>query len=351
MNITNDLIQQISSDLKIFKYRDEDQNDYLNRLLYSAAAVWMIQSINDQIFYDNYNRIGVSKSYLTRKISKIISQYISIFPSFRVFLDGLTETEYAVKLREDYEKSGFIVHVGFDEFVIPSPLKKVRVNDKWLLLRNCFEDIETKAIGLGIFTEDGSEEKECNIEELFYLPKINAHEWTNEYIKNLRWVEATKLGVDTQYFDPTQKKSFFQCWGQQFPDYCEITLYKTNNWDYGFARKSKIDIVGLKIPDWLIGKGNNETENLFNNDVRRFMYGLKAIFNNKSKCIVFKKSDHFELRLLSGLPMRELTALKFLGWPLKGFLNEYNHIIPNEFFDLIKYLLEKLSIEIEVIKI
>jgi hypothetical protein len=347
MDLKKDLIKQISSDLKISKFNDEEQDDYLNRLLYSAIAVWMIQSTGDQSFNVNYNKRGVSKSYLTRKISKIVLEYIAIFPSFRVFLDGLTEVEFASLLRENYEKAGYIVPVGFDEFVIASPTKTAKVNDSWLLIRNNFKSVATKAIGLGSFLEKHSEEEFCSLHELFYLPKLNAQKWTVEYIKRLKWVDATKLGMETQFFDAKRMKSFSESWIEQFPEYCEVTLYRKNNWDYGFAKKNNTDIVGIKIPEWLIGQGNNESEKLFDNDVRRFMYGLKAINDNRIKSIAYKKTGYFELKLFNALPTRELTALQFLGWRKKGILDEYNYIFPCELFDSVKNLLEKLLIVIE----
>lgn len=271
-----------------------------------------------------------------------------MFPSFRDFLDGLSEVEFAKKLREIYEKSGYIVPISFDEFVIASKIKTVRVNDKFLLIRNDFNSAKFKAVGLGMFLEEHSKDKDCSgIDELFYLPKINAETWTIEYIKKIRWGEASKLGVETQFFDAKKIKAFSECWTEQFPDCGEITLYKTNNWDYGFAKKNNTDIVGVKIPEWLIGKETNESEKLFDNDVRRFMYGLKAINNNRVKCIVYKKTGYFEVKFLNALPIRELTAIQFFGWRKKGFLHDYNYIIPCELFESVKYLISKLSVVIE----
>ncbi|MPM39412.1 hypothetical protein SDC9_86045 [bioreactor metagenome] len=347
MSFKNDLIQQISSDLKISKFIGEEQNDYLNRIIYSAIAMWLIHSTWDKKFKENYSRIGVSKTYLTRKISKLISEYIAIFPSFKDYLDELTEAQFAAKLREIYEKSGYIVNTGFDEYVLASSPKVVRVNDGWLIIRNGFNNVTTKVVGLGTFNKINSISEPCHIDILFYLPKMNAKKWTTEYIKKLKWADATRLGEETQFFNAKIMKSFSECWVEQFPDGCDITLYKNNNWDYGFAKKSNLGIVGVKITEWIIGQGNNETEKLFDNDVRRFMYGLKAINKNEAKAIVYKKIDHVELKFLNKLPTRELTALQFFGWRRNRFSNETNYIIPYELFDSVKYIIEKLSIVIE----
>lgn len=348
MGLRNDLVNQISKNLRIFKYNDEEESQFLNRLLYSAIAAWVIQPTRDEDFRYNYNKKGVSKSYITRKISKIVSEFIAIFPSFKVFLDGITEGEFVKEIREFYERAGYIVPVGFDEFVTTSPIKAVRINKSWLLVRNDFESICKKSVGLGLFIEDSSDEKVTSLENLFYLPNLDAQKWTTKYVKNLKWINSAKIGLDARFFDIRSMKSFSGCWIDKFPENCEITLYKTNNWDYGFARKNSTGIVGLKIPDWLIGQGNNESEKLFDNDVRRFMYGLKAMNNNNANAIADKKLGYFELKLFNALPTRELTTLQFLGWRKRGIYDETNYIIPDETFETVKSLLERLSILVEV---
>lgn len=348
MDLRKNLIDQMAKDLKIYRYNDEEENQYLNRLLYSATAVWVIQSTRDEDFRFNYNRKGVSKSYITRKVSKIVSEFIALVPSFRIFLDGLTEPKFVSRIREYYEIAGYIVPVGFDEFVTASPLKIARVDRIWLLIRNNLEQTNTKVIGLGTFCENNDKDEFNSLDQLFYLLNIDAQRWTVEYIKKLKWANASKIGLNANFFDAKSTKNFSKCWTEKFPENCQVTLYKTNDWDYGFAKKNNTDIVGLKIPDWLIGTENNESEKLFDNDVRRFMYGLKAINDNRAKAIVYKKIGYFELKLLNALPTRELITLKFLAWSKKGFSDNFNYIVPNELFETVKNLLEKLSILIEV---
>lgn len=349
MNMKSDLIKQMGEDLQLYKFIDETDSEYLNRLIYSAIAVWMLHILRDRKIEDNYNRIGVSKKYITRKISKIVSEYSSLFPSFNNFLNGLTETELAIIIRKNYECAGYIVPVRFDEYVILSSVKEFRVTNRFKLVRNNFDFLESKVVGLGVFTENYTEEEVQCIDNIFYIPKLDAKTWTSDYIRHLKWSNAVRLGENVQFFNPNSKKSFNQCWEEKFPQNSEITLYKTNNWDYGFARKDSSNYIGIKIPEWLIGTENNVCENLFDNDVRRFMYGLKAIYKNNANIILEKKTDHFELKLLNALPLRELTALKFFSWNKKCFLDKcnYDYIIPYEFIEPVKYMLNKLLIIIE----
>lgn len=349
MNMKRDLVKQMGEDLQLYKYVDESDIEYLNRLIYSAIAVWMLHILRDRKFEDNYNRIGVSKKYITRKTSKIITEYSAMFPSFNNFLNGLTETELAVIIRKNYECAGHIVPVGFDEYVRASSVREFRVTNRFKLIRNDFDILQSKVVGLGVYTENYSKDELLCIDKIFYIPKLDAETWTIEYIKNLKWSNAAKLGENVQFFNPISVRTFGDCWMEKFPENSQITLYKTNNWDYGFARKENSEYIGIKIPEWLIGTENNVCDKIFDNDVRRFMYGLKAIYKNNAKAKLVQKVDHFELKLLNALPVRELTALKFFSWNKKSFLDKcnYDYVIPFEFIEPVKYLFNKLSIIIE----
>jgi hypothetical protein len=348
MSLKNDLLYQIAKDLKIEKFRGEEQDEYTNRLVYSAIGCWLIHSLQDKDFMDNYNKKGISKSYLTRKISKVVSEYVDIFPSFRTFLDGLSETDFVVSLRENFERAGYIVHAGFDEYILTSPQKVAKLSNNCFLLRNDFENTNFKTIGLASFAKDSNNSEVCNLDELFYLIKMDALNWTKKYIESLRWSNAEKLSDETQFFNAKSIKNFSECWESIFPEDNEITLYKTNDWDYGFVKNTNAGKVGIKIPEWLIGQGTNESEKLFDNDVRRFMYGLKAMNNNRVKVLTFKKTECVEIKLFNALPTREGTVLQFLGWKKRSYLNDYNYIIPNEMVDTMRKLLEHLSIIMEV---
>ena len=350
MSLRNELIKQISEDLRLYKYEDEKHTDFLNRLIYSAVGSWILHSTNDQDVKDNYKKSGVSKAYITRKVSKVVAEYVALFPSFGNFLGGITESEFVAQLREIYERAGYIVPTGFDEFVTSSASKEASTKEHWSIIRNGIKHANSRAVGLGVFLKEkeeaGSEEDCCGLDELFYLTKTDAKRWTDEYVRKLKWINAAKLDCETQYFDPQKISCFNECWIEKFPIDCKVTLYKTNNWDYGFAKKDGLDVLGVKIPEFLIGNNTSGNECIFAKDVRRFMYGLKAIKNTNAICFVQKKTGYKELKLLNALPIRELTVLQFLGWRKNGFSDEYNYIIPFEMFDTVKKILANLSMRI-----
>lgn len=347
MDMKVKLIDQMAIDLQIFKFNEEPEESYINRLLYSAIGAWIIQSMKDSRIAPTNQKIGVSKTYLTQKISNIVTEFLTLFPSFINYLDGMSEIEVARIMRENYEKGGFINSEEFGEFIIPAPLKRCFINGEWLLVRNDYQNIVGKAVGLGVFAKNNHLDNVCNIGELFCLNLMNAEKWTMKYIDALNWREAERVGETTKFFNPIATSIMSKSWDDDFPNNCLVTLYKTNDWDYGFAKRDKNLLIGVKIPDCLIGNNISETDRLFDNDVRRFMYGLKALYKNHTKILMTKKIDFIEINLYNALPIRELIALQFLGWKKKGICDDYNFLIPVESYETTKHIIENLSITVE----
>ena len=64
----NELAKNIVKNLRIQKYKDEDDVSYLSRLIYSSLGLWCLtlgKNSNEKI-------IGVSKNYLTRKLNSLL---------------------------------------------------------------------------------------------------------------------------------------------------------------------------------------------------------------------------------------------------------------------------------------
>lgn len=376
MGLEAELIQQMASDLNIYPYKDEKEEAYWNRLLFSGIGLWILYTALDINVNDTelYKMKGVSKSYITRKVSKIVTEYIALFPSFKPYItekpqrafkktskeikevvqadliknENKLEINLVPKLREYYEQAGFLVSIGFGEFLTLAETKTAEINNTWQIIRNDFGIKKIRMVGLGMYAKSQlPTEKVHRVHQIFYLQKLTAQDWTAKNIEALNWKKASKLSENAQYFDPNRRKNNSDCWIDTYPKNCDITLYKINDWDYGFAKKVDNRYIGIYIPDYLIGVGNVESAKLYNNDVRRFMNGLKALNNNPINAYAKKKEGYWELKLNSALPERERIALQFLGWHQNLFMDEYHYIIPTDLFSTVKEILGNLSIIIE----
>lgn len=350
MGFVEELRQQMAGDLNIYQFEQEDEKDYIDRLLFSGIGQWIQHSGLDSDLNDSelYRRKGVSKKYITIKNREIVTSFVSIYPSFINYYKDLSIQDFIMKIRSSYEQAGYFIPAGFSEYLIPAPIRKVKVNHNLYLVRNDYDAKNSRTVGLGQYATNVTSPDNCDLADFFKLPSIDALNWFSKYVQNLTWSKASNLGENTLFFDMRKNKSNYQCWGERFPVDCDVTLYKTNDWDYGFASKRDGKHVGIAIPEYLIGIVNSESERFFNNDVRRFMFGLKALYKNPVRAKITMCRQYSELKLFNKLPERENIALKFLGWRKSNFMNEYNYCIPNDLLDSVKSVLENLSIEIEV---
>lgn len=350
MGFVEELRQQMAHDLKIYQYENETEKDYLDRLLFSGIGQWIQHSVLDSDLNDSelYRRKGVSKKYITRKTCEIAMGFVSIYPSFINYYKDIPIQDFIMKIRSSYEQAGYFVPTGFSEFIIPAPMRKAKVNDNLYLVRNDYDANNSRMVGLGQYATNVTITDNLDLVDFFKLSSIDAVDWFSRYVQNLNWTKSAVLGGNTSFFDMRKNRSNYECWGEIFPVECDVTLYKTNDWDYGFAKKRNGKYVGIAIPEHLIGSGHSESEMLFNNDVRRFMFGLKALYKNPARSRITIYRQYSELVLFNKLPERENIALKFLGWRKSNFMNDYNYCIPNDLLDSVKSVLKNLSIEIEV---
>jgi len=349
MKYKSELLIQMADNLNIHQFSCEQTNSYVSRILYSAIANWIYASANDVLFEENYKRKGVSKSYITRRISKIAEEYLTLYPMFHEYLDGKETNEVVSEMREMIEDAGFLTATGFDEFMGLPPLKEMMANDGLYLVRGLCRASGVSSVGLGIFTHSSVCENSSTMKKMFYLPEIDAASWTQEYINSMNWGSGSIIDNELEYFDPLSTNTFSRSWIDSFPKNIDVTLYKKHDRDYGFAQRCEDGIKSIPIPDHLIGVERVETDNLFNNDVRRFMYGLKALNHNKANLKLTLEKDVGVLQLFNALPRREFIALQFMGWPMKNIGDNFRYYIPLKLLQVLKELLLNLNILIEEI--
>ena len=349
MSYKNELLYQMAENLNIDKFACEDDSGHINRILYSAIVNWIVTSANDVVFEENYNRKGVSKSYITRRISNVVEEYLGLYPEFGKYLQGAEPNETVSKMRELIEEAGFLTATGFDEFISLPPLKEMKVTNDLYLVKGLCKASGVLAIGLGLYTHNSVTKNSTSMKEMFYIPKIDAVTWTKEYIKSIQWKNSSSLNDDVQFFNSKTQKTFANSWIDRFPKAVEVTIYKKHDRDYGFAQKCGDTVRGIQIPDHLIGVESVKTDNLFNNDVRRFMYGLKSIHNNKASSKLTIEKDVGVLQLFNALPEREIIALRFMGWPTKNISDNFSFYIPLRLLPTVKEILLNLNIAVEEI--
>lgn len=338
------LLKEISNYLSIHRYVVESEESFTNRLLYSAVGETILVSTLKKSSMQPIE--GVSKTYINLKNSKYLESLWIIFPSFRDYFGDTSSSEVIKKLRLDYELAGVLRPSNFGEFLELAPVVFSKIGPNFYYSRNNLSSKQRIASGLGFYEKMESINQDyVSMGKSFDLNEMNAHEWTRKYVQKLNWQNAGQINMDTgiQFFNPKLNKSLSNCWSNEFPKNVEITLYKKNDFDYGFAKVADEKFVGIYIPSFYIN-ASNPSNNMLGGEVRRFMYGLKSIHENKAKALLETRENYTKIKLFSKLPVRETMVIRMCGWPVKNYDNYFEYLVPNDLVTVCKQVIENLAI-------
>lgn len=341
------LLNKISNYLNLRRYNDESEASFVNRLLYSAVGEMLLVSTLKKSAQQPIE--GVSKTYINLRNSRYLESLWRIFPSFKNYFGDTSASEVIKNIRLYYELAGVLRPSDFGEFVELSPSLFSKIDSNLYYSRNNISSKQRIASGLGFYEVLESLKQEyVSMTKLFDLNKVDAHEWTKGYIRKLNWQNAAQLDLNTgiQFFNPKLNKSLSNCWGNMYPESVEVTLYKKNDFDYGFAKMLDEKVLGVYIPSYYIAS-SNPSNNMLGGEVRRFMYGVKSIDENKAKALLEKRQNYTSIKIFSKLPIRETMVMKMCGWPVGNYDNDFEYLIPNELATVCKQVIENLSISFD----
>ena len=125
----------MAEDLAITRYCNENQDSYVCRVLYSAAACWIKTIALDSSNIDNCADLGVSKNYISRKCRDIFNELLNIFPIFRSFIKTDERNDWIQIIYQRLLSHGDLVNVGFDTNVALSIPSTVRLTEDVLCVK------------------------------------------------------------------------------------------------------------------------------------------------------------------------------------------------------------------------
>ncbi len=338
MNGVQGFFDQISLDLEIRRYSYESERSYFSRLIYSAIGCWILYCTGDKNIEEDNSRYGVSKNYINRRCSRILNDYLEIYPQARdwFFTENIADCSDVIRyIREIYEFLGYLVSAELDSSLMLPMCRKFAIEDGLALYRGISR--ASQMIGLGIY-KSSKEVRRDNIAllfDMFLIPDKRADEYVQDYIKKAKW-GLDGISENTQFFEYKSKnplsRSWIDTWTQD-----AITICKNSYVDYIMVRFTEGQIYTSQFPEHIV----NEKE------IRRFMYGLKGSNGANMRAELKRYSDVAVMRLFSKLPEREMMLLRLLSWPVNCIEDMFNYYVPLEVMNVIKKILENLCIEVE----
>lgn len=345
MNINIHL--QIAKDLKISRFPNETENDFIGRVIYSALSEWIKASTFDRKIDDQegVTDVGCTKHHVTRKCGDILDAFLEVYPQIKSYFFPSDEKE--PKPIQEIQKRLFLGGVlvsGENNTVQLSQEKYGYISNHFYFERGNFFQMGKQVSGLGCYTNTISEDFHISqIDELFFIPPKNAEETFQHFYQLMdeKFETFSTVPEFWKFFDYSSNKRFHNSWVNHFHEKGKITVYKNSNspLDYGLAKYSNGKLSFAKFPSHIA-----ETK-----EIRRILYGLRAIENNPCQASLKLKGDSVNLEFYTSLPQREQTLLYMMAWPVRSMYDRTQYIAPIEFLPTIKKMLNNLNVNFTVI--
>ncbi len=339
MNKKYDVLNRLRNDLNIAFYNGEKKAQYISRVIYTALSMWVrVSTLDEDIFETNTDKIGVSKVHILNRCKPFLQTMIDIYPEINNwFYPKDSEENPIVVVRDRLYQGGDLVGVGFTTDLALPPYEECMMNKNVVLIRGFDGRMVKKTTGLMQY-KLLNKINDYNIEnafDFFGMQKSSAQEFLKKHLKNLKWNRQDR--ISEQIFNKLCKKSFSNCWEQKYQlKNNEISLYRVDNFDFGFVKKENDAFYISQLNDYLIEQY----------EVRRFMYGLKCSVGNSEIARYKRYNDEklVELKLSSKLPLKEENVLLILGWPIKNINDKTNLLFHVSVWEFVEVVLKNLSI-------
>lgn len=329
------LLEKMAEDLAITRYCNENQDSYVCRVLYSAAACWIKTIALDSSNIDNCADLGVSKNHISRKCRDIFNELLNIFPIFRSFIKTDERNDWIQIIYQRLLSHGDLVNVGFDTNVALSIPSTVRLTEDVLCVKGAI--LRSDCMYSGIATLQRNTDKSFNVESVF-----SATDWIKWYVKSAQWSPESIEG--SEYFNPYSKSwRNDQCWQKKA---CEpvngIIFARELDSVYGNCKKYRYLLYNPNkavihiLDDFLIER----------EEQRRFMIGLRSMAANKVPAKLIRYFDHVHLHLNVWLPATESLLLETYAWPSTSIFGKIDWDMSIEVWNYIKSYLIHLGLDI-----
>lgn len=339
MNNKKYILDEISNDLNIYKYKDEDFTIYKARVIYSALSKWIkISTLDSDLLEDEWDNIGQSKKYISNKAKIFLQNIIDIYPEARnwFYPEDMKENPETLII-DRLKNAGELVKSGFNTKLALPSYEECIISNSQKVTRGIEENnIQMHAGLVQLKLIDNS----CKVDkkllfEFYGVEDKNATEIWNIYLKNCEWRKRPE--ITCQIFNKYSKVNFFRSWEENYKlREGEISIYKENHNDYGVIKKIKGEIYTSQFKSVLVEEY----------EIRRFLYALKCEASNNTIAYYryIEEGGVVELNLKSALPNHENNILLALGWPKNSIKDNTNLIFSIHVWEFIKLILENLNI-------
>ncbi len=330
------ILHAMAADMGIFKYKNESEVQYCNRVLYSAMASWIKAAALDQpVTSEQTDNPGVSRRHIFDKCEVILNEMLKRFPESKIwFGTDKTEESPIALLINRLLRHGDLLHVGFETNLILAGSNGIKLSDRVKCRRGEALSAGTYYSGIAMLQKI----QESKIFDSRAVTEITAWFW--DYVKYAWWKE-TGIDDNVQYFNAYKRtKNNHTCWQTERPKpikglwLIRRTINK-NGYEYFLLRKDEY-LYRHQIDFALQKLGEH----------RRFMIVMRYMADNAVPMQAERFSDHISIKLRIHLPQKESTLLETYAWPHNAVTDRLEWDMDEDVWEFIKPRLYDLGLKL-----
>lgn len=334
----------MAEDMEIIPFLGEDLKSTKSRITYSAIGEWIKASAYDTDFKEDSkestSKVGATKNHITRKCKKILDAYLSLYPDLNYWYYPASIDEKfnpVIEIRNRLISSGVLLSGLENSLQFPQE-KCAQVADDFYLYRGDTFHRKSQVVGLGSYICKPYQVPVYSIEDMYLIPYISAKDYVIRYVQKVsnRFIKSENTPETRKFFNYNSCSSFYISWDSSYPEGGKLTVYKDSELDYGLAKIDSGELYTLAFPKAIIE----------NNDVRRFMYGIRKIEQNPATATIKIIGSMILITLPSYLPAFEQNLFYMMAWPKKNIMDRTEYISKKILLPAIEKLLLTLDISV-----
>ena len=340
---TNELIEQISSDLAITKFYEENINEFGNRLIYSALTAWGKVQVLDKSYVqiENFNEESSSYLYVLNKLKNVYDGLKNVIPHNEWLGDEESNKEFPKYILKNLIFCYMITETENKGRITLTPSKEITFNNNKLVLGGSSwnNKMDGKfSAGLGVWKSNCSNLHE-DYKEFFNIPRCSIEEYYKDLRKGADWKKTNLSGEYEIFMIGTglwHKRAWRKLQQNKIPLGISVVRDINNEYEYKLLLNENSNLFVASLDRWY--KEENE--------ISRILYALEY-YNGKPSIFKAKKNkDMVELHCHSELPNTEKRILLMSSWPKRRYDDMYFRQISEVLWSDIEIMLSNLGIKV-----
>lgn len=325
----NELLKAMALDMNVLRYKNETDDSYTYRLLYSALGQWCLRSAAA-------SDSSITKHSQTIILNGLLEEYLKLFPRVIPMFET-RNVPVSVFFRRVYEETGYLLTDENNNNHIANYGIGVEIDNGSLYFGICEN---ATVCGLGIVIGKNAPATK-SWREVLIRDEIKWDQFISHQFDIVLFQKRDIQIEELQFFNPLSLNSPSTAW----------TNAMTTEWTVARKTPTGPFYKVLKCNDEILfceEQQNVNPDELVSYEYRRLYFALRKYYDNPLKAQIKLLDDEYSELTISGhLPNREYYLLLLCSWPDNNVYNKNRFIIKNETVSLVKEILNNLAIDIK----